>query len=105
MEWIPFDWGFHLVVIFIFLILKGFFSGSELAMVNADKIHLRHQARLGDPGAKLVLELFRTPDVMLGTTLVGTNIATVTITTIGTLMFIDLLGESGDLVSDAAACI
>jgi putative hemolysin len=35
-------------------------------MVNADKIHLRHQARLGDPGAKLVLELFRTPDVMLG---------------------------------------
>jgi len=99
MEWIPFDWGFHLVVIFIFLILKGFFSGSELAMVNADKIHLRHQARLGDPGAKLVLELFRTPDVMLGTTLVGTNIATVTITTIGTLMFIDLLGESGDLVS------
>jgi len=53
MDWIPFDWGFHLVVIFIFLILKGFFSGSELAMVNADKIHLRHQARLGDPGAKV----------------------------------------------------
>jgi putative hemolysin len=48
---------------------------------------------------KLVLELFRTPDVMLGTTLVGTNIATVTITTMGTLMFIDLLGDSGDLVS------
>jgi putative hemolysin len=68
-------------------------------MVNADKIHLRHQARLGDAGAKLVLELFRTPDVMLGTTLVGTNIATVTITTMGTLMFIDLLGETGDLVS------
>ena len=32
MDWIPFDWGFHLVVIFIFLILKGFFSGSELVM-------------------------------------------------------------------------
>jgi putative hemolysin len=89
----------QLVVIVIFLVLKGFFSGSELAMVNSDKIHLRHQARLGDPGAKLVLSLFRTPDVMLGTTLVGTNIATVTITTMGTLIFVHLFGEIGDLVS------
>jgi putative hemolysin len=40
----------QLLVILIFLVLKGFFSGSELAMVNSDKIHLRHQARLGDPG-------------------------------------------------------
>ncbi|WP_300337540.1 hemolysin family protein [Accumulibacter sp.] len=93
------EYLWHLVVILIFLVLKGFFSGSELAMVNSDKIRLRHQARLGDRGAKLVLHLFRTPDVMLGTTLVGTNIATVTITTIGTLMFIRLFGEVGDLIS------
>jgi len=89
----------QLLVILIFLVLKGFFSGSELAMVNSDKIRLRHQARLGDPGAKLVLNLFRTPDVMLGTTLVGTNIATVTITTMGTLIFVHLFGDAGDLVS------
>ncbi|MGB2902475.1 MAG: hemolysin family protein [Candidatus Dechloromonas phosphoritropha] len=90
---------FELLVILVFLVLKGFFSGSELAMVNSDKIRLRHEARNGNAGAKLVLSLFRAPDVMLGTTLVGTNIATVTITTMGTLLFIDLLGESGDLVS------
>lgn len=89
----------QLLIILFFLVLKGFFSGSELAMVNSDKIRLRHQARLGDPGAKLVLNLFRTPDVMLGTTLVGTNIATVTITTLGTLIFVHLFGDAGDLVS------
>ena len=89
----------ELFIIVIFLMLKGFFAGSELAMVNSDKIHLRHQARLGDPGAKLVLNLFRTPDLMLGTTLVGTNISTVIITTLGTLMFIRLMGDTGDLVS------
>ena len=89
----------QLLVILVFLVLKGFFSGSELAMVNSDKIHLRHQARLGDPGAKLVLNLFRTPDVMLGTTLVGTNIATVTITAMGTLIFVHLFGDNGDLFS------
>lgn len=89
----------QLLVILLFLVLKGFFSGSELAMVNSDKIHLRHQARLGDNGAKLVLNLFRTPDVMLGTTLVGTNIATVTITTMGTLICVSLFGHAGDLIS------
>ena len=89
----------QLLVILIFLLLKGFFSGSELAMVNSDKIHLRHEARMGNAGAKLVLNLFRTPDVMLGTTLVGTNIATVTITTLGTLIFVRLFGDIGDVVS------
>ncbi len=89
----------ELFIIIIFLMLKGFFAGSELAMVNSDKIRLRHQARLGDPGAKLVLNLFRTPDLMLGTTLVGTNISTVVITTLGTLMFIRLMGDTGDLMS------
>ena len=91
----------ELLVILLFLVLKGFFAGSELAMVKSDKIRLRHQARLGDSGAQLVLNLFRTPDLMLGTTLVGTNISTVVITTLGTLMFIRLTGDagSGDLIS------
>ncbi|MBF0195092.1 MAG: HlyC/CorC family transporter [Magnetococcales bacterium] len=89
----------QLLVILIFLILKGFFSGSEIAMVNCDKIKMRHKAKMGDKGASLVLKLFKTPDVILGTTLVGTNIATVTITTLATLMFINLFGAQGDLIS------
>ena len=87
------------LLIFVFLLLKGFFSGSEIAMVNCDKIKMRHQAKMGNRGAQLVLKLFQTPDVILGTTLVGTNIATVTISTLAALMFIDLLGSKGDLVS------
>ena len=83
-----------LLVILVFLVLKGFFSGSEIAVVNSDKIKLRHKAKVGDRGASLVLRLFRTPDVILGTTLVGTNIATVIVTTLGTLIAIDLFGSS-----------
>ncbi|MGD8911738.1 MAG: CNNM domain-containing protein, partial [Candidatus Thiodiazotropha sp.] len=75
------NWGVELLIILIFLLLKGFFSGSEIAMVNSDKLKLRHQGKLGNRGANLVLKLFKTPDVILGTTLVGTNIATVTIST------------------------
>jgi len=89
----------EVILILVFLVLKGFFSGSEIAIVNSDKFKLRHQAKLGNRGAALVLKLFKTPDVILGTTLVGTNIATVTISTLGALIFIDLYGAAGDLIS------
>ena len=81
----------------ILLLLKGFFSGSEIALVNSDKLKLHHRANQGDRGAKLVLKLFRSPDVLLGTTLVGTNISTVALTTIGTMIMISHFGEWGDL--------
>jgi putative hemolysin len=90
---------FELLIIVAFLIMKGFFSGSEIAMVNCDKIKMRHQAKLGNSGAKMVLDLFKTPDVILGTTLVGTNIATVVISTLAALMFIKIAGPNGDLLS------
>ena len=93
------DWYIELLLIVVFLVLKAFFSGSEIAMVNSDKVKLRHMAKTGDRGAGMVLKLFRTPDVILGTTLVGTNIATVTISTLGALIFIDHFGASGDLIS------
>lgn len=89
----------EIMLMVFFLLLKGFFSGSEIAMVNSDKLKLRHQAKMGDRGAALVLKLFKTPDVILGTTLVGTNIATVTISTLGALIFVDLFGSTGDFLS------
>ncbi|MCK5664828.1 MAG: DUF21 domain-containing protein, partial [Thiotrichaceae bacterium] len=48
------DWSFELFIIIFFLILKAFFSGSEIAMVNSDKLKLRHQAKMGNKGARLV---------------------------------------------------
>jgi CBS domain containing-hemolysin-like protein len=93
------EWAIELVVILLFLMLKGFFSGSEIAIVNSDKLKLRHQAKQGDRSAKLLLHMFRSPDVILGTTLVGTNLATVTISTLGALICIQLFGDIGDLIS------
>jgi len=85
-----------ILAMLVLLLFKGFFSGSELALVNADKLKLHHKANQGSKGASLVLKLFRTPDVLLGTTLVGTNISTVALTTIGTVMMIEHFGARGD---------
>ncbi len=85
------------VMVFL-LLLKGFFSGSEIALVNADRLKLGHRAKRGSRGARLVVELLRQPERILATTLVGTNIATVVLTTLGTLLMVRLFGEPlGDL--------
>jgi len=88
-----------LLLMVVLLMLKGFFSGSEIAMVNADKVKLNALAGKGHKGSRMVLEEFRSPEVLLGTTLVGTNIATIVLTTVGTLLVIRLVGESGEWIA------
>ena len=39
------EFVFILLGMLILLLLKGFFSGSEIALVNSDKIKLRHEAK------------------------------------------------------------
>ncbi len=82
-----------LTIIFICLLLEGFFSGSEIAVVSADQIKLRHDAAKGSRGAKLAIEMLQAPEWLLSTTLVGTNIAMVTNTTVTTALVISLFGK------------
>ena len=88
-----------LLLMVVLLILKGFFSGSEIAMVNADKVKLNALAGKGHKGSRMVLEEFRSPEMLLGTTLVGTNIATIVLTTVGTLLVIRLVADSGEWIA------
>ena len=78
------------------LIAEGFFSGSELGIVSADRMKLRHDAAKGSRGARLALDMLeKRPEWLLSTTLVGTNIAVVANSTIATSLMISLFGEAG----------
>ncbi len=89
------DVSVSLAVMAVCLLLEGFFSGSELGLVSADPMKLRHMAAKGSRGAVLALQMLDKPEWLLSTTLVGTNIAVVTNTTIATALMIDLFGERG----------
>ncbi len=82
-----------LLIMAVCLLLEGFFSGSEIGVVGADTMKLRHDAAKGSKGAKLALKMLENPEWLLSTTLVGTNIAVVTNTTMGTALMIHLFGE------------
>jgi CBS domain containing-hemolysin-like protein len=62
----------------------GFFSGSEIALVSADRLRLKANADGGDRGARIALDLLSRPTHMLGTCLIGTNLAAISIATLGT---------------------
>jgi CBS domain containing-hemolysin-like protein len=88
-----------LVVMVPLMLLQGFFSGSEIALVNADKFKMKHLASNGHRGARLFMKMFQRPEVILGTTLVGTNISIVTLSTLGTLLMIRWFGDYGDVLA------
>ena len=88
-----------LIAMVLLLLLQGFFSGSEIALVNADKLKLLHRAKQGHSGSQMVLKQFERPERLLATTLVGTNISTVTLATLGTVMILRHIGEGGDVLA------
>lgn len=59
------------------LLMQGFFSGSEMALVSANRALLQSKADDGLPGAQLALEMLEHDDALLGTCLIGTNVALV----------------------------
>ncbi len=81
-----------IILILVFLLMEAFFSGSEIGVVSADQIKLRHDAAKGSRGAQLALKMLKKPEWLLSTTLVGTNIAVVANTTITTALMIELFG-------------
>ena len=83
-----------LSIMAICLVVEGFFSGSEIGVVSADRMKLRHAAAKGSTGARIALSMLERPEWLLSTTLVGTNIAVVTNTTMATALMIHLFGPN-----------
>ena len=84
-----------IVIIACCLLAEGFFSGAEIAIVNANRFKLSDKAQEGHLGAKLVIYYLEKPEMLLGSTLVGTNLATVTGTMTATFLMINLFQENG----------
>jgi putative hemolysin len=65
------------LLVITFILMQGFFSNSEMAMVSANKIKFNSMARSGNKNAGIILQFLNEPEQLFGTTLVGINFATV----------------------------
>ncbi len=81
------------------LILEAFFSGSEIALLSADKLALRKLAKQGKHGAQRALELASHPEKVLSTTLLMTSFSVVTQSALIALYFNSQGYEHAELYS------
>jgi CBS domain containing-hemolysin-like protein len=78
------------------LLLEGFFSGSEIALVAANHKKIRREAERGSKKARMALKVLRRPERFLATTLCGANLSEVTNVILTSALFYQLWGEKGD---------
>lgn len=67
----------QIAIIFLLILLNGFFAMAEMAVVSARKARLQRAADLGRDGAKLALELKRDPGRFLSTVQIGITVISV----------------------------
>lgn len=63
-----------LFILFLLILINGFFSMAEIALVSSRKPRLEAQANKGDLRAKLALQLAQKPDSFLSTVQIGITI-------------------------------
>lgn len=85
---------FEFTLIVITLLLSGFFSGSEIAFVTANRLKLEIKSRQGSLLSKNVGFFLKNPQTFLSTTLLGNNIVNVVYATLMTLLLTEPINHS-----------
>lgn len=88
-----------IIIILMCVLSEAFFSGSEIALVSVDRMQLKHAAKKGHRPSQHALNILKNPERILGTTLLGTNISTITSNTLSASMFYMWLGPLGVPIS------
>ena len=71
------DLYLEIIVMIILIILNGFLSMSEIAVISARKVRLQQRARSGSPGARAALELAAAPNHFLSTVQIGITLISI----------------------------
>jgi putative hemolysin len=89
----------YLGIFLLFLLLEGFFTCSEIALVSANHRQLEHLAVNGQRGARLAQQLLRFPEKLFATTLLGANLAQTVNTVLVSALLIDTYGPIGEVAA------
>jgi putative hemolysin len=81
-----------IAIILLCLVLEALYSGGEIALIASDINKVRFFARRGSFSASQALKLMERPEWFISTTLIGTNLAIVTGSTLATGLLIGVFG-------------
>ena len=90
----------YIILLIVLIAFSGIFSATETAYSSCNRIRLKNMQNSGEAEAGLVLKILDDFDKFLTTILIGNNIVNISASTVGTVLFISLIGEaSGPAVS------
>jgi putative hemolysin len=81
------------VVLFVLLLLSGFFSSAETALFSISKAKAIHLAKEKGPANKLIKKMKADPHRLLTTILIGNNLVNIGASAIATAITIDLIAS------------
>ena len=87
------------------VVLSAYFSATETAFSSANKTRLKALAEKGNYRAKIAYQLSEDYDRLISTILIGNNIVNITVASIGTLLFVQALGDIGATVSTVVVTV
>jgi CBS domain containing-hemolysin-like protein len=85
--------------------LEALFSGLETGVISIHRMRLRHSLKQGSHAAAILTQFLENTDRLLGTTLVGTNVCVVVISTVAASLAVELVGEWGESLSTCCVAI
>jgi putative hemolysin len=83
----------QIAIIFLLVLINGFFSLAEMAVVSSRKARLQHAANSGRRGARLALDLKRDPSRFLSTVQIGVTVIGVLASVFGGATLADTLAQ------------
>ena len=96
---------YSIIAIVVLVTFSAYFSATETAFTSLNKIRLKNMAGDGDKKAKDVLEISVNYDNLLSTILVGNNLVNIAISSIATVMFLELYPKYGATIATAVATV
>lgn len=88
---------FYILLVIIILLLQGFFSGSEIALIASSKMRIQSSVNRNQRRAKIAKYFKERPERFLSVTLIGTNLSEIAITTIVTSLFLKYFGNYSEI--------
>lgn len=89
----------QLIILFILLLLSGFFSSAETALTTVNKIRLRYLAEEGNKRAATTLKITENSGKMLSAILIGNNIVNLSASALTTSLAYNLGGPAVAIAS------
>jgi Mg2+/Co2+ transporter CorB len=97
--------GYAILSIVCLIFVSGFFSGAETGLTATSRARLTEIERRGSKRAAMALKLTEMPERLIGSLLLGNNLANITASAVATAALIKIFGDSGAVIASGVMTI